>query len=183
MEANVDPACVRKVNFTSSVRVETADAQVLEKTVDSRFEKLSDAAIDSLVSEQKNKNTEQATDKWLRLFDEYCKDTGRRCDLSTVTASDLAYILRHAYVEFRPKKAGVKFYSASSLLGFRSAIHRKLVELKRLMNVHSDPAFKDANIALKAFLLKPKKAGRSQSGGAQTPHQRRRHEQAVPLLP
>ena len=77
----------------------------------------------------------------------------------------------------------LKFYSASSLLGFRSAIHRKLVELKRLMNVHSDPAFKDANIALKAFLLKPKKAGRSQSGGAQTPHQRRRHEQAVPLLP
>ena len=139
----------------------------------------------SLVSEQKNKNTEQATDKWLRLFDEYCKDTGRRCDLSTVTASDLAYILRHAYryVEFRPKKAGVKFYSTSSLLGFRSAIHRNLVELKRLMNVHSDPAFQDANIALKAFLLKPKKAGRSQSGGAQTPHQRRRHEQAVPLLP
>eukprot|EP00117_Sycon_ciliatum_P018373 scpid102755/ scgid3027/ len=32
--------------FTSSVRVETADAQVLEKTVDSRFEKLSDAAIE-----------------------------------------------------------------------------------------------------------------------------------------
>ena len=56
-EANVDPACVRQANFTSSVRVETADAQVLEKTVDSRFEKLSDAAIDSLVSEQKNKNT------------------------------------------------------------------------------------------------------------------------------
>ena len=55
----------------------------------------------------------------------------------------------------------MKFYSASSLLGFRSAIHRKLVELKRLMNVHSDPAFKDANIALKAFLLKSKKAGRS----------------------
>ena len=106
------------------MRVETADAQVhvLEKTVDSRFEKLSDAAIDSLVSEQKNKNTEQATDKWLRLFDEYCKDTGRRCDLSTVTASDLAYILRHAnrYVEFRPKKAGVKFYSTSTS-GFKLA--------------------------------------------------------------
>ena len=53
----------------------------------------------------------------------------------------------------------MKFYSASSLLGFRSAIHRKLVELKLPMNVHSDPAFKDANIALKAFLMKPKKAG------------------------
>ena len=106
-----------------------------------------------------NENTEQATDKWLRLFDEYCKDTGRRCDLSTVTASDLAYILRHAYVELRPKKAGVKFYSASSLLGFRSAIHRKLVELKRPMNVHSDPVFKDENIASKAFLMKQKKAG------------------------
>ena len=68
-------ASAKSTNFTSSVRVETADAQVLEKTVDSRFEKLSDAAIDSLVSEPKNKNTEQATDKWLRLFDEYCKDT------------------------------------------------------------------------------------------------------------
>eukprot|EP00117_Sycon_ciliatum_P043514 scpid95031/ scgid1315/ len=57
--------------------------------------------------------------------------------------------------------------------------------LKRPMNVHSDPAFKNANIALKAFLMihEAKESGRSQSRGAQTPHQRRRHEQAVPLLP
>ena len=74
-------------------------------------------------------------------------------------AKDLAAILRHAYVELRPQKLDLKYYSKSSLIGFRSAIHRHVQDLKRPFNILQDIEFNDANRALLAFLRKIQKEG------------------------
>lgn len=73
MESNVDPGAITQVELHSSVRLSTADCRVLEKSLDSRFEKISDADIDKIVSEQKNENTTGTTEKWLRVFDDFSR--------------------------------------------------------------------------------------------------------------
>ena len=45
------------------------------------------------------------------------------------------------------------------------------------------PSVQGRKHCIEGFPHEAKESGRSQSGGAQTPHQGRRHEQAVPLLP
>lgn len=74
------PGKVSEVELWSTVRVHTVDNQVFEKSADSRFKKISDADIDKIVTEQKNKNTTDATEKWLRVLSDFCKAIKYTCD-------------------------------------------------------------------------------------------------------
>ena len=68
-EAQVEPADVRQFELSSTVRFRTGSSdKVYEKSIGSRFDKVSDDDIEKIIAEQKNRNTKDATDKWLRVF-------------------------------------------------------------------------------------------------------------------
>ena len=65
-EAQVEPADVRQFELSSTVRFRTGSSdKVYEKSIGSRFDKVSDDDIEKIIAEQKNRNTKDATDKWL----------------------------------------------------------------------------------------------------------------------
>ena len=66
----------------STVRFRTGSSdKVYEKSIGSRFDKVSDDDIEKIIAEQKNRNTKDATDKWLKVFEDFCKSNGHKCDI------------------------------------------------------------------------------------------------------
>ena len=61
-EAQVEPADVRQFELSSTVRFRTGSSdKVYEKSIGSRFDKVSDDDIEKIIAEQKNRNTRRLT--------------------------------------------------------------------------------------------------------------------------
>ena len=101
------------------------------------------------------KNTKRNTETWLAVLNLWLKETGRTCDLKTVSAQALASLLEHAYAEIR--KQDFSEYSQSSLMCFRSAIHRELTAHNRQMNIFKDVEFSKANQILNGVIVQQKR--------------------------
>ncbi|XP_065191917.1 uncharacterized protein KIAA1958-like [Sycon ciliatum] len=122
-----------------------------------RFVQVSESDLDRIRESRVPANTKRATKNWMRVFDTWCVENKKTCDLKTIQATDLASILKHAYVEIR--QVNKQPYSKNSLLQFRSAIHRELQELKRTINLYTDSEFIEANQVLDGYLKQLKKDG------------------------
>ena len=62
-EAQVEPADVRQFELSSTVRFRTGSSdKVYEKSIGSRFDKVSDDDIEKIIAEQKNRNTKDASE-------------------------------------------------------------------------------------------------------------------------
>ena len=64
-EAQVEPADVRQFELSSTVRFRTGSSdKVYEKSIGSRFYKVSDDDIEKIIAEQKNRNTKVKGCDW-----------------------------------------------------------------------------------------------------------------------
>eukprot|EP00117_Sycon_ciliatum_P018228 scpid107527/ scgid1963/ len=75
--------------------------QVVQRRAD--FKKYLTKILKSLSTKRKKQNTTTATKKWLSVLTDFCRKKKVTCDLATVSPTDLAGILKHAYVEIRTK--------------------------------------------------------------------------------
>ena len=107
---------------------------------------LDDDALDRLVGKARPKNTHRNTKWGLNRFNGWCLKRKIDVDLHTVTALDLAQILRKFYGELRSQSGDV--LSPSSLTGIRAALHRVITSppLSRSINIISDREFMQANV-------------------------------------
>ena len=108
---------------TTEKRV-TSEPSIVEET-SQRFVQVSEDEIDRIRESRVSTNTKRATNV-SRMFG---VQSIEKCDLKTISATNLSSILKHAYVEIR--QINKLSYSKNSLLQFRSAIHRQLQDLKR----------------------------------------------------
>lgn len=181
---SVELSEVTAVTITEKAEATLANGGKVSSTVEKkRFEKVSDQELDRIredrcvckfVSAKRRyqcvrkcfgfcscsripTNTKRNTDMWLGVFNSWLKETGRKCDLRTVSAKELASNLEHAYAEIR--KQDRCSYSKSSLQCFRSSIHRMLSKYNRQINIFKDKEFQRANEVLDGVIVKSTRDG------------------------
>ena len=91
------------------------------------------------------------------MFEDFCKENGRVCDLKTVTEEDIASILEDFYVGVRRQDKSE--YKRASLINARGAIQRQLNVLDRGMDIKRGK-FARADKMLDAVLVDKKQCGR-----------------------
>ena len=104
--------------------------------------------------------TKKTTKTWISVFEAYLKEKKISMNLQTVTAGDLADVLRQLYVEVR-KQDGTS-YQRPSLMGLRAAIQRQLRSPpynRKDLNIITGADFHEANSMLDAYLKHLAKEG------------------------
>ena len=122
-----------------------------------RFATISEEEVQELVRDRVPESTRRATDKWLRILQDYLREKGVSCDFASVSSQELAQILAELYPELRQQNG--QPYSRSSLLGCRAALQRHLNSLGRTINLFRDRDFQQANNVLDGVLKKMKREG------------------------
>ena len=103
------------------------------------FVKLLKHKRDKLLTYSVPTSTQNATDFWIRVFNESCQSCETPCDLETVDEDTLAEVLEQFYCSVR-KKDG-KEYKRSSYVTATGAIQRCLKGLDRKINLRSEKFF------------------------------------------
>ncbi|XP_065199072.1 uncharacterized protein LOC135830787 [Sycon ciliatum] len=110
-----------------------------------------------LISDAVPKSTHSATQYWVRLFTDYCKDQkASTTNFSSIPIPDLSDLVGSFYVDAKTRH-GTPF-SKNSLLAARSAIQRHLSSMREI-NIFSDEAFARTNKLLDGVLKARKRAG------------------------
>lgn len=128
-------------NFT----VELADFDDND-AMGSQKSELSEGQLQSLEETSRPQSTMKATKQGIKKFENWLEKRGRTVDYATVSAEELASILRKFYAEVKHNQQG-KSLTPSSLTGIRAAIHRHLTAAPflRTMNIVKDKEFLSAN--------------------------------------
>lgn len=108
---------------------------------------------DKIIADAVPKNTKSATDYWIRMFQDFCKDD---CDLATISIEKLASLVGSFYSDARTKKGNS--FSKNSILAARGALQRHLGDLRQI-NIYTDISFSRANKLLDGVLKARKQAG------------------------
>lgn len=132
-----------------------------------RFATVSAQRLEQLVSDAVPKNTKRTTKFWIGVFERYCAEKRIDIDLRTCTAAELGSVVQYYYVEARNKEG--ETYQRSSLRSMRAAIHRRLKELDRHINIYSQPEFLSANKVFTANLKHLHKTGQLRATVHKTP--------------
>ena len=106
-----------------------------------RMASSSSPRFSSLTEEEKGNMSDKATPTstktnsryWMNVFEDFCNENGRVCELKTVTEEDIASILEDFYVGVRRQDQSK--YKLASLINARGAIHRQLNVLGRGMDI------------------------------------------------
>ena len=110
-----------------------------------------------LISDAVPKSTHSATQYWVRLFTDYCKDQkASTTNFSSIPIPELSDLVGSFYVDAKTRH-GTPF-SKNSLLAARSAIQRHLSSMREI-NIFSDEAFARTNKLLDGVLKARKRAG------------------------
>lgn len=122
-----------------------------------RFNDFTESQQQTLVAAAVPQKTKQATDFWWGVFESFCREKCMPVDVSTISASALAEILKKFYGGLTTKKGGT--YQATSYLSARAAIQRKFTAANRPFNIRADSEFRESNIVLDAILKNNKASG------------------------
>ena len=110
-----------------------------------------------LISDAVPKSTHSATQYWVQLFTDYCKDQkASTTNFSSIPIPELSDLVGSFYVDAKTRH-GTPF-SKNSLLAARSPIQRHLSSMREI-NIFSDEAFSRTNKLLDGVLKARKRAG------------------------
>lgn len=132
-----------------------SELERLEKEQESQYPMI-DEYITTEMNKHENesipKSTVFSTKTHVARFKKFLDEKSLSNNIETIPESILADYLRYYYFSLRTKDG--RFYSPSSLIGIRAAIHRYLTgsSINRKINILHDEAFRRANGTLKAMV-------------------------------
>ncbi|XP_069107107.1 uncharacterized protein [Argopecten irradians] len=131
--------------------------------VPKRFKDTTHEEIANIFESRQSKSTKKNTAWGIRIFQDWnIEKRGTPVDLTSVSAEDLAEILKHFYVAARPKSEN-ELYHKNTLKNIRGAINRYFVDIGRNLDIVRDREFKQANGVLDGLLKQREKTGESKA--------------------
>ncbi|XP_046543606.1 uncharacterized protein LOC124253800 [Haliotis rubra] len=150
----------KEIIGVGNLNTDTRDAK--EKTSgksQGRFAAIDEADLDSIFLDGRPKSTLRTTHWGVKIFQQWLTHHEISSNFEALPKEQLASHLRHFYAELRTTEG--KYYSKSSFVGIRSAIHRHLRSppFERNINILQDIAFHSANNVFLGMLRKIKTLG------------------------
>ncbi|XP_046566402.1 uncharacterized protein LOC124275008 isoform X2 [Haliotis rubra] len=136
-----------------------AESPTHRSTSTGRFATVEESELDSILLDGRAKSTQRTTLWGVNIFRQWLTQHDKSTEFEELPTEELSAHLRRFYAEVRTEDG--QYYSRSSYIGLRAAIHRRLRSppYERNINILQDKEFHNANKVFMGVLGNIKKLG------------------------